>query len=121
MHRVDDFKTRRQSIAHLSEAELENTFWELALKITAPLVEMASTHTSPSIERSVLLRMGFSSLEAGAIVKRVDELGLLGKGAGHVVWRLARLNNCSLEQAKSVLLSEIGGAQVKSYFDGGVR
>ncbi len=35
--------------------------------------------------------MGFSSLEAGAIVNggAIDR-GLLGKGAGHIVYRLAK-------------------------------
>ncbi len=41
--------------------------------IVAPLIEEARTHTTPSIERSVLLRMGFSSIEAKALVARMHE------------------------------------------------
>lgn len=116
MHRSDDFAVRRQHLAHLSEAELEQRFWDLANKIMEPLVEMARTHTSPSIERSVILRMGFSSVEAQGIVKRVEELGLLGKGAGNVVWQLAKLNNCSINIAAEMLLSDEGGAQIREFF-----
>ncbi len=64
----------------LTEKELENRFWELADQITEPLIKIAESHTSPSIERSVLLRMGFSSLEAAAIVKQASDKMLLGKG-----------------------------------------
>ena len=121
MQRVDDFATRRQHLAHLSEAELEQRFWEFANKIMSPLVDMAAKHTSPSIERSVVLRMGFSSIEAQAIVKRVEELGLLGKGAGHIVWRLAQLNNIDIKAAADKLQTEAGAEQLRKYFKGGAR
>ncbi len=121
MQRTDDFQTRRMHLAALSESELEQRFWDLAYKITQPLVDMAAKHTSPSIERSVILRMGFSSLEAQAIVKRVTELGLLGKGAGHVVLRLAELNSFDLKQAAAHLQTEAGAEQLKQVFAGGVR
>lgn len=90
MQRLDDFSERRKKLAHLSNEELRQRFWELTGKVADPLVELARTHTSPSIERSVLLRMGFSSLESKAIVEKVSELGLLGKGAGHVVLKTAK-------------------------------
>lgn len=90
MQRPDDFNERRKRLARLSNEELKKRFWELTEKVVDPLVDLARTHTSPSIERSVLLRMGFSSLEAKAIVDKVAELGLLGKGAGHVVLKAAR-------------------------------
>ncbi|MBT9176172.1 MAG: D-ornithine 4,5-aminomutase subunit alpha [Firmicutes bacterium] len=121
MQRTDDFAARRAHLAHLSEAALERRFWELAQSITQPLVDMATKHTSPSIERSVILRMGFSSLEAQAIVKRVTELDLLGKGAGHVVWRLAAANQIELKQAAELLQTEAGAEQIKQIFSGGVR
>ena len=76
MPREDDFPVRRQHLAGLSDQELQERFWQLAQELVAPLVELARTHTSPSIERSVLLRMGFSSLEASAIVARcVEKIG----------------------------------------------
>jgi D-ornithine 4,5-aminomutase subunit alpha len=89
MIRDDDFESRRAHLAKLSDAELHARFWELAEKIVEPLVAEARTHTSPSIERSVLLRMGFSSLESKALVDRMQDMGLLGHGAGRLVLALA--------------------------------
>lgn len=100
MPREDDYPVRRQHLAGLSDEELKERFWRLAEELVAPLVELARTHTTPSLERSVLLRMGFSSLEAGAIVTRCMERGILGKGAGAVVWRYA--------QAKGIPILESG-------------
>ncbi|MGE5592693.1 MAG: ornithine aminomutase subunit alpha [Betaproteobacteria bacterium] len=105
MVRPDDFEERRRHLAGMSDEELARYFWELADKVVQPLVELARTHTSPSIERSVLLRMGFSSLEAKAIVDRCVERGLLGKGAGHVVWKLASARGMSVREA-GVALAE---------------
>lgn len=87
MQRPDDYQTRRRHLASLADDELRRRFWEVTEKVVEPLVELARTHTSPSVERSVLLRMGFSSLEAQAIVKKAVDLGLLGKGAAHLVLR----------------------------------
>ncbi len=97
--REDDFARRRQHLADLSEQELEEKFWELAEEIVEPIMELASTHTSPSIERSVLLRMGFNSVDAKAIVKKINEAGLLGKGAGHVIYRLAEKEDLEVKEA----------------------
>ena len=69
LDREDDFTTRRERLRDLSDDALHARFWALAGQIVAPLVEEARTHTSPSIERSVLLRMGFSSIEAQALVR----------------------------------------------------
>jgi D-ornithine 4,5-aminomutase subunit alpha len=99
MSREDDFEIRRRALAALSDEELHRLFWELAGHVVDPLVELARTHTSPSIERSVLLRMGFSGREAGAIVERVMERQLLGKGAGHIVLRAARAAGLSIRDA----------------------
>jgi D-ornithine 4,5-aminomutase subunit alpha len=121
MQRSDDFATRRQHLAVLSEAELEKRFWFLADKIMQPLVDLAEKHTSPSIERSVLLRMGISSVEAGSLVKRVMELGLLGKGAGHVLVAMAKLNSCSINEAADKLMTLQGGEQAVQHFKGGAH
>jgi len=121
MQRTDDFQTRRAHLAALSESELEQRFWQLANAVVQPLVDMAAKHTSPSIERSVILRMGFSSLEAQAIVKRVSELGWLGKGAGNCVWRLAQANGVDIKQGAELLQTEAGAEQLKLIFAGGVR
>jgi len=121
MQRADDFAVRRQHLANLSEAELEKRFWELADQIMQPLVDLAGSHTSPSIERSVLLRMGFTSVEAQAIVKRVMELGLLGKGAGNVVLAMSKLAACTLPEAANLILTPAGGEQVTEHFRKGAR
>lgn len=99
MQREDDFAERRKKLASLSDEELCARFWELANEVVKPLVELARTHTSPSIERSVLLRMGFSSLEAKAIVEQCLERRVLGHGAGHAVWRAAKRHGLGLREA----------------------
>jgi D-ornithine 4,5-aminomutase subunit alpha len=43
--------------------------------------------------------MGFSSLEAKPIVEGVMNRGLMGKGAGNVVWRLSRYLGVSVREA----------------------
>ncbi|GMQ57354.1 ornithine aminomutase subunit alpha [Vallitalea sediminicola] len=100
-NRLDDYESRRKHLENLSEDELEKRFWELAEKIVDPMVEMAKSNTSPSIERSVLLRMGFSSIESKAIVSSIMEKKkhLVGKGAGHLVYRVARDKELSIRDA----------------------
>lgn len=99
MRREDDFQERRKHLANLTEEELEARFWELTEKIVDPLIELAEKNTTPSIERSVLLRMGFSSIEAKAIVDGAIDRGLLGKGAGHIVYRLAKEKDLEIREA----------------------
>jgi D-ornithine 4,5-aminomutase subunit alpha len=91
LERPDDFEKRRQHLKGLSDEELKQRFWQLAEEIVRPLYELAWYHTSPSIERSVLLRMGFSSLEAKSIVSGLEKRGLLGKGAGRAVLEYAAI------------------------------
>jgi D-ornithine 4,5-aminomutase subunit alpha len=62
-------------------------------------VEEARTHTSPSIERSVLLRMGFSSLEARALVAQATERRLLGRGVGALVAKAAGRQGITIRDA----------------------
>ena len=69
MKREDDFQERRKSIAGLSDEELYQRFWELTEQVVSPLLELGRKNTTPSIERSVLLRMGISSLETQPIVE----------------------------------------------------
>ncbi|OAA31863.1 ornithine aminomutase [Kosmotoga arenicorallina S304] len=105
--RKDDFLQRSNHLQNMTDEELDRYFWELAEKIVDPLIELARTHTSPSIERSVLLRMGFNSFEARAIVEKVFDLGLLGKGAGHIVYRAAsELRKPVLETGKELASGE---------------
>jgi len=104
--RPDDFAERRKSLARLSDDELHERFWSLAQQVVAPLVDLARTHTSPSIERSVLLRMGFSSVEAKALVAALVERGWLGRGAGRLVLELAQRRG---EPLRDVGLALIAG------------
>jgi len=99
LERTDDYLERREHLKDLTEDQLENRFWELTEKLMNPVVKLAETHTTPSIERSVLLRMGFSSLEATAIVQQVLDHGLMGKGAGHIVYKAAKTKGIDIRDA----------------------
>jgi D-ornithine 4,5-aminomutase subunit alpha len=97
--RPDTYREVRAHLAGLSDAELEERFWCLAREVVAPLVELARTHTSPSIERSVLMRMGVDSITAKAIVAECEARGLLPHGAGHVVLVCMRAWGCDAPEA----------------------
>jgi D-ornithine 4,5-aminomutase subunit alpha len=97
--REDTYQKVRGHLAELSDEELHERFWALAQGIVAPLVELARTHTSPSIERSVLMRMGLDSPTAMAVVAECEKRGLLGHGAGHVVLHCARKWGVSAPEA----------------------
>jgi len=99
MKRADDYEVRRQHIKNLSDEELKAKFWELAEKAVTPMLELGKKNTTPAIERSVLLRMGFSSMEVKPIVEGVISKGLMGKGAGNVVWRLSKKLGVSVREA----------------------
>ena len=103
--RADDFAARRARLSALSDEELHGYFWSLAEKLVAPLIEEARTHTTPSIERSVLLRMGFSSLEAKTLVEGMDARDLLTHGAGRLLLKLAQAKGITVREAGSALLS----------------
>ena len=99
MKRQDDFESRRAHLKGMSDEELKTYFWQLAQQVVDPLLELGYKNTSPAIERSVLLRMGFSSLEAKAIVDGCVERSLLGHGAGHVVYKLAKAKGLGVREA----------------------
>jgi D-ornithine 4,5-aminomutase subunit alpha len=103
MKRADDFAVRRKHIANLSDEELYKRFWELTEKVVDPLLELGQKNTTPSIERAVLLRMGISSLETKPIVEACMDRGLMGKGAGHVVYKLANHKKISIKEAGTLL------------------
>jgi D-ornithine 4,5-aminomutase subunit alpha len=105
MERADDFAARRERLRALSDEELHAHFWSLAERIIAPLIEEARTHTTSSIERSVLLRMGLSSIQAKTLVERLHERGLLGRGAGRLVLELAKAKKISVQEAGTALLA----------------
>lgn len=104
--RIARFEERREKYQQMSDEELKAYFWELCDEIVAPIVDLARTHTSPSIERSVLLRMGIDSLTAHGVVDRVYQAGLLGKGAGHVLLRLAKKQGTDVKEAADAILAD---------------
>ena len=102
-NRIEQFDTRQKELSKLSDEELKDRFWQLCTQLVAPMVDLARTHTSPSIERSVLLRMGIDSITAHGVVDRVLEAGLLGKGAGHVVLRVAQQQALDIPAAAALI------------------
>lgn len=121
MKRADDFQDRRKHLADLSDEQLEARFWELAEKLVDPIIELGYKNTSPSIERSVLLRMGFSSVEAKGIVDNAIDRGLIGKGAGHIVYKLAKTKNIGIREAGLMLVEGASWDEVKPLFNGGAK
>lgn len=103
--RKDDYLVRGQHLKKLSDSDLRKYFLELSEKIVEPLLDLSYKNTSKSIERSVLLRMGFSSIEAKAIVDILDENSLLSKGAGHCVYIISKHKEVELEKAGKLIIS----------------
>ncbi len=99
LKREDDYPQRREHLSSLTDEELRARFWSLTETLVDPLVQLGRENTTPAIERSVLLRMGFSSLEAKAIVEGCMEHNLLGHGAGNVVYRYARQTGLEIREA----------------------
>lgn len=106
LKREDDFQVRSQHLKELTDEELHSKFWSLLEQTVDPLLAMAKTHTSPSVERSVLLRMGFSSIEAKPLVDMAIDKGLIGKGVGHIVYRAAKNNDLEIREAGLALLDD---------------
>lgn len=102
--RIARFERRREELKKLSDDQLKDRFWKLCNQVVEPIVELARTHTSPSIERAVLLRMGVDSVSCHGVVDRINEAGLLGKGAGHVVLRLAQKTGSDVRAAAAAIL-----------------
>ena len=102
--RIARFEKRQTELSQMSDAELKERFWELCGQLVEPIVDLSKTHTSPSIERSVLLRMGIDSISAHGVVDRIYEAGLLGKGAGHVVLKLAQKTGLNIREAAAAIL-----------------
>jgi len=120
LRRDDDFKDRCGKLKELSDKELKEKFWELTEEIVDPLIDLAETHTSPSIERSVLLRMGFNSIDAKVIVNQILEAELLSKGAGHVILKLAEKKGVNYKKAGELIKNKVvNDKDLKSLFFGG--
>lgn len=88
--RIKKFETRRQQLEKMNDEQLKTRFWELCNQMTEPMIEYGQKYTSQSIERSILLRMGIDSVTSQGVVNKINEAGMLGKGAGHVVLKLSQ-------------------------------
>lgn len=119
LQRKDDFQERRHLIANLSDEELKVKFWDDIEKIIDPLLELAQTHTSPSIERSVLLRMGFSSIEAKPLVEGAIDRGLISHGVGHVVYYISKEKGLEIRKAGLELIEGKHWDDAVKFFKGG--
>jgi D-ornithine 4,5-aminomutase subunit alpha len=115
--RTDDYATRREHLKHMSDAELKAYFLELADKIVDPLLDLAYKNTSKSIERSILLRMGFNSLEAKAIVDQLHENNLLRKGSGQCVYLVSKNKQISIREAGLLLQNGHEIEYLNEYFE----
>jgi D-ornithine 4,5-aminomutase subunit alpha len=104
--RIEKFEKRQQQLKKLSDQELKERFWQLCTQVVNPIVDLAKTHTSPSIERSVLLRMGIDSMSAHIVVDRILETGLLGKGAGHVLLVISKEKGLSIREAAAAIIKD---------------
>jgi D-ornithine 4,5-aminomutase subunit alpha len=106
--RLAHFEKRRAELEQLSDDQLKARFWELCNQVVEPVVDLARTHTTPSIERAVLLRMGIDSLSSHGVVERIYQAGLLGKGAGHVLLKLAEKQGTDVKSAAAAILNPAG-------------
>ena len=118
MTRADEYLAWRTHLADLSDEQLEARFWELVEQVTDPLIELARTHTSPSIERSVLMRMGVDSPTGNGVVNELDKRGLLGHGAGHVVLHCAQRWDVDVRAAAARLAAGEGWKDVERKWGG---
>jgi D-ornithine 4,5-aminomutase subunit alpha len=111
--REDTYLQDRAHLAGLTDEQLEARFWALSEQIVAPLVELARTHTSPSIERSVLMRMGIDSRTCMAVASECEKRGLLGHGVGQVVAHCAPTWRCPAPEAARRLAAGEGWETVE--------
>ncbi len=114
--RKDDFEKRRTNVKDLTDEQLKERFWQLANQIVEPLVELSKKNTSASIERSILLRMGFSSLEAKSLVERLEQLELLKYGAGHCVYAVSKEHDKSIREAGLYIIEGKYNEFLNNYF-----
>ncbi|MCI9596626.1 MAG: ornithine aminomutase [Firmicutes bacterium] len=119
MKRQDDFAQRRKHIADLSDQELYDRFWELTAQVVDPLLELGRKNTTPSVERAVLLRMGISSLDTQKIVEGCMDRGLMGHGAGHVVYKVSKEKGVSIREAGEMLAKGEGWDEAAALFKKG--
>jgi D-ornithine 4,5-aminomutase subunit alpha len=111
--RHDDYEKRSIHLKPYSDEELKAYFYRLIDQLVDPLLSMAYENTTPAIERSVLMRMGFSSIEAKSITDLIFEQDLLAYGAGHIVYIYAKEKQLSIREAGLQLLDTNDWAFIK--------
>lgn len=104
--RLQRAEARIAELNKLDDAALKARFWELTEQMMTPVVDLARTHTSPSIERAVLLRMGVDSISTHGVVDKVYEAGLLGKGAGHCVLKVSHDKGVDIREAAKLIIDD---------------
>lgn len=104
--RIKKFEARRQELEKMTDEQLKARFWELCQKVVEPMVEYGRKYTSPSIERSVLLRMGIDSQTSHGVVGRIHEAGLLGKGAGQVLLKISQNKKVDVREAARLIVDD---------------
>lgn len=118
MKRADDYLQRSAHLKGLTDEQLRARFWALTEQLVDPLIALGRENTTPAVERSVLLRMGFSSTEAKTIVDGCMERSLLGHGAGNVVYRYAKAKNLPIREAGLLLNSAPAWDEAAALFGG---
>jgi D-ornithine 4,5-aminomutase subunit alpha len=116
--KIDTFLEDRKHLENLSDQEIHERFWQLTAEIINPLLKLAKENTTPSVERSIIIRLGFSSIEAKALVAKVMDHGLMAKGAGHVVYVASKENGVSIKEAGLGLIEDKYWDSVINYFKG---
>jgi D-ornithine 4,5-aminomutase subunit alpha len=106
MKRQDDFESRRNSVRDLTDQQLHERFWQLSQQLVDPLIDLAKKHTTPSIERSVLLRMGASSIEASTIVGYAIANGVIGSGVGLCIVKVMKHYQLTVGEAIARCMDE---------------
>jgi len=102
--RKDDFQDRRKHLENLNDEELKDYFFKLTDQLVNPLLDLAYNHTTKAIERSVVMRMGFSSLESNGLIEKLIELDLLKYGAGHILYLHSKINQLTLRDSYQNIL-----------------
>ncbi|MGL4484179.1 MAG: ornithine aminomutase subunit alpha [Anaerovoracaceae bacterium] len=121
MKRQDDFAERRKKVANLSDKELYDRFWQLTEQVVQPMYDLGKKNTTPSVERSVLLRMGVSSIDSKTIVEACMDRGLMPKGAGHVLYKFAKEKGITITEAAAKLAAGEGWDDAVAMFKGGAK
>lgn len=105
-NRIERINGRLEELNKLTDDQLKARFWELCEELMTPVVDLARTHTSPSIERAVLLRMGIDSISTHGVVDKVAEAGLMGKGAGHCVLKVSHDKGVDVREAAKMIIED---------------